>query len=221
MSRIVYTARVVSTKDPDSLGRVQVALDGFETAIELPWIRLVGPYASKEFGAFFLPEVDDEVILLQGDGDSLDQLLCLGSVYNGKHKPKTPDDDGKNNIKEIRTRSGHAITLDDTDGEEKLSIHTPDKKLILEFDHKEGTITLTSDKKVIVDVSDGEISVKCKDAKLNASGKITVKGDGDIKVEGSASIEVKASSSLKVESSAQVTVKGATVKVEGSMVELG
>ena len=57
--------------------------------------------------------------------------------------------------------------------------------------------------------------------RLGEQFRSTVKGDGDIKVEGSASIEVKASSSLKVESSAQVTVKGATVKVEGSMVELG
>lgn len=221
MSRIIYTARVVDTKDPEGLGRVKVSLDGFATALELPWIRLVGPYASNSFGVSFLPEVDDEVVVLQGDADAVDQMVCLGSVYNGKNKPKHSDDDGKNNIKEIRTRSGHAITFDDTDGEEKLTIHTPDQKLELEFDHKEGTVTLTSDKKIVVKVPDGKISVECKDAELKASGETTVKGDSKITVEGQSSIKVKASSSIEIESSAQVKVKGSTVKVEGSMVELG
>lgn len=222
MSRILYNARVVSTEDPDGLGRVQVALDGFETSIELPWIRLVGPYASKGFGAVFLPEVDDEVVVLQGDGDGLDQMMCLGAVYNGARKPSYSNDDGDNNIKEIRTRSGHAIRFDDKDGEEKLTVQTPDARLVLAFDHKEGTITLTANKKVHIDVGDGQVVVDCKDATLNASGEIVVEGDSRISVESTAStLQVKAASSVVVESDSEITVKAPKVTVSGSRVELG
>lgn len=222
MSRIIYTARVVSTEDPDGLGRVQVALDGFETSLDLPWIRLVGPYASKGFGAVFLPEEDDEVVLLQGDGDGLDQMLCLGSVYNGARKPNYSNEDGDNNVKEIRTRSGHAIVFNDKDGEETLTVQSPDAKLLMKFEQQDGRITLNATGELLLDVTDGALSVRCKDATLEASGEIKVQGDSQISVESqSSTIKVKAASSVEVQSDTEVTVKAPTVSVSGSRVELG
>lgn len=221
MSRLIYTARVVDTQDPDGLGRVQVALDGFEETVELPWIRMVGPYASDGFGVVFLPEVDDEVIVLQGDGDGLDQMLCIGSVYNGNRKPNYSNDDGDNNIKEIRTRSGHALVFSDEDGEERITLSTPDDKIVITLDHKEKTVTIEVPDKLHIDVADGEIKVECKDAKVQASGKITVEGDSDISVKGSTSIEVEGSQSVTVKSSSSVKVEAPQIQLSGSRVEMG
>ena len=58
---LVLYGRVLDTNDPDHLGRVQVQLAGFEATEDLPWLRMLHPYASKAFGSFVLPEKDDEV----------------------------------------------------------------------------------------------------------------------------------------------------------------
>lgn len=222
LSRIIYTARVVDTQDPDGLGRVQVSLDGFETALELPWIRQVGLYASKDFGAVFLPEKDDEVIVLQGDSDGLDQMICLGSVYNGARKPKTTDGDGKNNLKELRTRSGHALTFSDEDGKEQITLRTPDDKLLLTMQHADGVLKLKASDELRLDVSGGKIRVDCKDATVSASNQITVEGDSKISVQSkSANISVQAGQDISVKASTTVKVEAPTISLAGSRVELG
>lgn len=208
MSRIIYSGRVVSTKDPEGLGRVQVKLMGFEEEVELPWVRLVGPYASNSFGMVYLPEIDDEVVLLQGFGDALDHMVCLGSVYNGKLKPKYPDEDGKNNTKAITTRAGSEIVISDEDGKEKITIHTPDDELSMVMDHKEGTITITSTKKIVLDVPDGDVEVTCTTATVTASDAVNI--------EGTNKVDIKSSTEVSIEGSTAVNVKGADVKVEGS-----
>lgn len=222
MSRIIYTARVVDTRDPDGLGRVQVSLDGFESALELPWIRLVGLYASKDFGAVFLPEQDDEVIVLQGDADGLDQMICLGSVYNGARKPKTVDEDGKNNLKEIRTRSGHALIFCDEDGKERITLRTPDDKLLLTLQHADGVVKIKASDEIRLDVSGGKIHVDCKDAAVVASNQITIEGDSRVSVQSkNANITVQAGQDISVKSPTTVKVEAPTISLAGSRVELG
>jgi len=50
MPRLLLTGTVVSTMDPLGLGRVQVRLHGFETAIDLPWLRFITPSAGPPPG---------------------------------------------------------------------------------------------------------------------------------------------------------------------------
>jgi len=205
---------VVSTKDPDGLGRVQVKLVGFSEEIELPWVRLVGPYASNQFGQVWLPEIDDEVILLQGQGEALDQMLCLGSVYNGTNKPITTDSDGKNNLKEIRTRTGHRITFDDTDGTEIITIMTAKEEHSLVFDVKEGTITLTGTKKFKVAMDDGDVEVSCKNAKVTATESATIDGTKEATVKADA-VTVQGSKTVDVKDGS-ITISGSDVTIKGS-----
>jgi uncharacterized protein involved in type VI secretion and phage assembly len=60
-------AQVVSLDDPDGRGRVQVRLlahDGVDAQDAPLWARVVAPLAGKDRGAFFMPEVEDEVLRL-------------------------------------------------------------------------------------------------------------------------------------------------------------
>lgn len=171
---IVVVGKVKSTKDPQGLGRVQVELQGYPSRVELPWIRCSGGYASKGFGSVMLPEVGDEILVLRGDGDASDQMLCLGSAYNGTNKPAHDNADGENNVKEFRTRSGNAVTISDKSGEESIHIETPGGKLAVHLDHASGHITLTSSARITLNCSSGDVTVNCKSAKVQASAEVSI-----------------------------------------------
>jgi phage baseplate assembly protein gpV len=85
-----YLATVVSVQDPDSLGRVQVRLLSFDGIADQDapiWARVAVPFAGPDRGAFLLPDVGDEVVVVFVNGDPR-QPLVIGSLWNGNQKPK-------------------------------------------------------------------------------------------------------------------------------------
>lgn len=115
------TGIVTNTDDPDSLGRVKLKFPWLADDTESPWARIASPMAGNKRGALFRPEVDDEVLVLFGHGDVRFPYV-IGGMWNGVDKPPEHGADGDNNIRLIRSRSGHEITLDDTPGSEKIVI---------------------------------------------------------------------------------------------------
>lgn len=180
---LVVVGKVKSTKDPQGLGRVQVELQGYEKRVDIPWIRIAGSYASAGNGAVLLPEKDDEVLVLKGDGENSEQMMCLGSVYNGKRKPPSDNADGENNVKQLKTRAGNTVTIVDKSGEESISIATPNNTLHIQLDQKSGQITITGKDKVVVSCPSGEVSVECQNAKVSASAEVKISGGASVSVE--------------------------------------
>jgi uncharacterized protein involved in type VI secretion and phage assembly len=89
---------------------------------ESPWARVMTPMAGGDRGIVFRPEVGDEVLLLFEHGDVRFPYI-IGGVWNGTDQPpQNRGADGDNDIRLIRSRSGHEITLDDTSGSEKILI---------------------------------------------------------------------------------------------------
>jgi phage baseplate assembly protein V len=213
---IVIFGKVKDTKDPDGLNRVQVELTGFgESALTLPWLRLIQPTASNSFGHVWLPEVDDEVVILKGAGSESSGMVILGSLYNGANKPKTTDEDGKNNIKQILTRSGHDIKLDDTDGSEVITITASGEKLIFEMDVSAGTITVTGEKEINL-ICEGEaINVDADKIAISGTTSVAIKGDSEVTIEGTSKVEVKGAE-VSITGDSKVAIEGAQVEVKGS-----
>lgn len=227
---IVFIATVKSTKDPKALGRVQVELKDFTKAVEMPWIRLLQPYAGKEHGTVWLPEEGDMVAVLRGAGDRVNSMFIIGSVYDGKYKPHEPNDDGKNNFKQLKTRAGHLFIISDEDGSEKVSLTTGKKSLFMEFDDSKEVLTvkiknlkmiMDGDGKSILLDSDDEITIKgAKTINILAAGtavnvkskEVAIKADMDAKVEAT-NVTVKASAGVKIEGSAKVDIKGGMVNI--------
>jgi uncharacterized protein involved in type VI secretion and phage assembly len=80
-----FLAEVVSVQDPDKLSRVQVrflSCDGVTDQDGPVWARVAVPFAGKNRGAFFLPDVGDEVAVAFVNGDSRYPLI-LGGLWNG------------------------------------------------------------------------------------------------------------------------------------------
>lgn len=166
-------AKVVSLDDPDNAGRVQVRLLAFDGVAQQDapmWARVVAPFAGKDRGAFFLPDVDDEVLVVFVQGDPRHPLV-LGGLWNGASSaPATIESGGRNRYKRIQSKNGIVVTLDDQDGQEKLQLETP------------GGCKLT--------LSDGPGSVTLEDSNGNS---IKLESSG-ITVQASAKVTVQASS---------------------------
>jgi len=121
----VYPATVVDNQDPNTQGRVKVRLpwspDG-SSAYET-WARLATMMAGGNRGTWFVPDVDDEVLVAFGGG-SPDHPYVVGALWNGQDSPpQTMDSD--NNVKAIVSRNDIRVSLDDTQGAETLTLSTP------------------------------------------------------------------------------------------------
>ena len=85
---------VTDNKDPDKLGRIKVSFKVFGDSVETDWIPVMSLYATKDCGAYFIPEVKDQVVVAFF-GDSSEQGVVLGSIWNNNNKPpKTEENSG-------------------------------------------------------------------------------------------------------------------------------
>lgn len=186
---------VADNEDPEGLGRVKLTFPWRESDDESHWARVATPMAGDEVGTYFLPNVDDEV-LVAFDSGNLNHPYVLGSLWNGDQPPPEDNADGENTVKtiksdsehtitlddddsagkvEITTSGGHTITLDDSSGAETITIEDSSGQNTIEFDATKGSIAIESGTKLSVDApnleftADGNISI-------DASGILTLNG---------------------------------------------
>ncbi len=179
---------VSNNQDPDNMGRVRVKFPWLSDDHESWWARIAMPMAGPKRGTYFLPEVEDEVLVAFEHGDVRFPYV-IGSLWNGKDSPPETNGDGKNNRRLIHSRSGHLIRLDDTDGDEKIEI----------IDKSGGnSITIKS--------SDNSIAMTC-------TGKMTLHASQGIEITSDADVKIQATSTMDIQASATMTVKGATVNI--------
>ncbi len=196
-------AKVVDNKDEQMLGRVRVQFPWQEIQsknMKTPWLRIAVPYAGQSKGLQFVPEIGEEV-MIGFEMNNAERPYVIGSFYNGG--TGNPDEawavsqeqDGtSNNIKAIRTRSGHTILFNDK-GEAGL---------IEIYDNKNNTyhITLSADDKKITICSAGEIEVVA-DTNINivAKGNIRISADGDVGIKSKGSISMDANNDISIQAS--------------------
>lgn len=192
----VVVGVVTNNQDPEGLGRVKVRFPWFSNEDESDWARIAAPMAGKERGIYFLPEVDDEVLVAFEHGDVRFPYV-LGALWNGQDAPPAKNDDGKNNLRVIKSRSGHLIRLNDEDGKETIEIVDKKKNSIV-FDTANDTITITTSKDItLVAGSQGTIKLEAK--------QIEIKSSAETKIEAGAGLDLKASATMNI--------KGATVNI--------
>jgi uncharacterized protein involved in type VI secretion and phage assembly len=192
----VVVGIVTNNQDPDEMGRVKVKFPWLSDEDESNWARVATPMAGKDRGLYLLPEVEDEVLVAFENGDMRFPYV-LGSLWNGKDTPPAKNDDGKNNVRVLKSRSGHVIRLTDEDGKEKIEIIDKSEKNSIEIDTASNTITITADKDIVLSASNGKIKLDAQNIELSTSA--------DIKYNSGAGMEIKASGQLKI--------KGATVEI--------
>ncbi len=141
----VYPGKVVSVKDEDKQGRIQVELmfgpevNGQKFRV---WARLATLMAGPSRGSFFVPDPGDEVLVAFYAGD-VRRPYVIGALWNGQDAPpQQMDGGGQNNVRVLKTRSGHKLEFDDTSGSAKITITTPNGNELILDDGSGGKITL-------------------------------------------------------------------------------
>ncbi|WP_116127006.1 type VI secretion system Vgr family protein [Lewinella sp. IMCC34183] len=135
-------AEVTDNKDPEQLGRVQVQFAWQKESGETtPWVRVAAAGAGGGHGAYFVPEVGDQV-MVGFEYNNPDRPVVMGSLYHGKVKPANAADPD-NNSKIIRTRSGNQVVLSDAGGQESITLTNGSNIVTLSLEGP-GSITLTT-----------------------------------------------------------------------------
>ncbi len=213
-------ATVKENADPDGLGRIRVQFPWQVEYSELtPWVRIVTPHGGANKGFHFIPEIDEEV-LVGFEGGNAEHPYILGVLYTGNAKPEAFKTD-TNDVKIIRTRSGHTIELNDKDGEEKINI----------YDNEGSIITFDTQAKSLYIQATENIEFQAKNIKLKASENIELNADQEIKIaatgnallaseaviniQAESDVNVSASSNITIEASSKANFKGQSIIVEG------
>ena len=178
----VVVGIVTNNEDPEKLGRVKVMIPRISSEDESHWARVCSFMSGNDRGAFFLPEVDDEVLLAFEHGD-INTPYVIGSLRNGKDSLPQENGEGTDDIRLIKSRSGHLIVMDDTDGSEKIEIKDGSGETMISFETGSKTITITSGQDISLAASKGKISLEAKE--------IEVKSSAGAKIEAGSTLDMK------------------------------
>jgi uncharacterized protein involved in type VI secretion and phage assembly len=168
---------VTDNQDPDHLGRVKVKFPWLSDGDESNWARVVAPMAGNGRGAFFLPEVDDEVLVAFEHGRA-EFPYVVGGLWNGQDKPPESNTDGKNNHRTIKSRAGMVLRFDDTRDEERVEIlgKGPGGETSIVIDVAKGKITIAAPSDITVRSAGGPLT-------LEGNG-ITIRSSADVRIAG-------------------------------------
>lgn len=163
----VFSAVVIDNIDPDNLGRVEVRLPQIGESDQHgreAWARLATLMAGQNRGTWFIPDVNDEVLVAFEAGD-VRRPYVIGSLWNVASAP--PESmDTNNNKKLLRSRNGVKITLDDQSGQESFIVETPGgQKITL----KDGPGSIE-----IMDSNGNSVKLETAGVTVNASAKVTI-----------------------------------------------
>jgi uncharacterized protein involved in type VI secretion and phage assembly len=120
----------------------------------------------------------------------------VGALWNGKDSPPTTNDDGQNNIREIKSRSGHIVRLDDTNGNEKIEIIDKTGGNSLTIASADNTITLTCTGRM----------------KLQALG-IDILSQADINIQAQTTMNVTAGATMDISANATMDIQASMVNI--------
>lgn len=196
---------VTNNQDPDKLGRIKVKFPWLSDKDESYWARIVAPMAGKERGMYFLPEVDDEVLVAFEHGQ-VEFPYILGALWNGKDKPPGTNDDGKNNQRLIKSRSGHTIVLDDTESKETIIIRDKTGKNEIVIDSSRNAITIKSEQDLTIEAKskmslkspNGDLSIECQNLKIQAQQNCEIKANSQCSMQSNAGMALKCLAGVKI-----------------------
>lgn len=172
--------------DPDGENRILVRIPTIDAHDQGIWSRIACLDAGSNRGAFFLPEIDDEVIVGFINDDPRDAVV-LGMLHSSaKPAPLTAQD--SNHEKGFTTRS---------------SMH-------IQFNDNTKTITIDTPAGNSFTIDEGSMKIVIKDQNSN---KITMDPAG-IKMESPKNIEIKAGVNLTLAAAASLSIGGASLSVK-------
>ncbi|MCF6350629.1 MAG: type VI secretion system tip protein VgrG [Flavobacteriaceae bacterium] len=195
-------------KDPNGEDRILVQIPIIDNQEQGIWCRVSSLDAGENRGAFFRPEIGDEVII-GFINDDPNEAIVLGMLHSSA-KPAPIVASDKNHEKGFVTRSKLKILFDDD--KKTINISTPAGKLI-SLDEGAGTI-------IIEDENANVLTMNSKGIVMKSAGNIEIKASGDVAIEG-ANVSIAAKANFKAEGGAGAEISTSAIAVlKGSLVQI-
>lgn len=227
----VAVAVVTDNKDPDKLYRVKVRYpwldNGAKTGGEQSyWARISTIGAGKDRGIYFLPEVEDEVLVAFEHGD-MNRPFIVGALWNKDQKNYEDHDSGKNDRRTFKSRLGHFLEFED--GAKKVTLKTAGGHILCMDDaaktiemktsggdfckmEDSSKITLKTGGDMLLDAA-ATMTLKCATLKTDSSGASTIKAGSTLDMKAGSAFTLKGGATGLVKSGAALTIKGSVVNI--------
>lgn len=186
--------------DPDGQDRILVKLPIIDNNATGIWTRVASLDAGNKRGAFYRPEIGDEVIVGFINDDPREAVI-LG-MLNSSAKPAPLATEDANNKKGFTTRSGMHVLFDD--GINQISIDTPAGNSIV-IDESEEHIQIT-------DQNQNQVTMDPTGITLQSNLDITLNAGANLSLSAGTALSLSAPS-ISVSGDADVTVSGAAVTI--------
>src|SRR5882724_1612377 len=190
---------VTDNKDPSKLGRVKLKIPILSDQDTTYWCPIIMLGAGKNRGWFFIPEKDDEVLVMFEHGD-LNRPLIVGALWNGKDIPPEKNAGG-NPRRVIKSRQGSKITFDDD--KQQLIIEDGAQKGRITFDAQANKITIEAlDGDVCFQSPADDMTIVAQSLEMTASSNLEVHSGDAMQLGAGGSATFKSSSSTAAGSKA-------------------
>jgi len=186
--------------DPDGEDRILVRVPVIDNNAQGIWTRVASLDAGADRGAFFRPEIDDEVIVGFINDDPRDAVV-LGMLHSSA-KPAPLKAQDVNNEKGFTTRSKMHIQFDDS--KKSITIDTPAGNKIV-VDESQQKIEIT-------DQSSNKVTLVPQGITLQSPANIDIKAGAVLTLSAGASLSIGAPA-LSMKADASVSIEGATAKL--------
>ena len=195
-------------KDPDGRSRIKIFLPVINNSEQGTWARVATLDAGNERGSFFLPEIDDEVIVGFINDDPRDAVVLGMMNSSAKPAPLTAED--ANNEKGFVTRSKMKMIFNDD--KRSYVLETPAGKKIV-VDEDAGIMKLEDEhgNKILMN-KDGITIESCKEIKMKAATDLKIEAI-NAEIKASAAVKLEGSGSAEMRSNGMLTIKGSMVQI--------
>ena len=197
----LHIGKVVQLEnDPDGEGRILVKVPTIDKDAQGIWTRIATLDAGADRGSFFMPEVNDEVIVGFINDDPRHAVL-LGMLHSSA-KPAPLTAQSANDKKGITTRSKMHLSFDD--GTKTITIDTPAGNCI--------TLDEAGTKIEITDQNGNKVTMDSAGIKVESPLAIEIKAGTNLTLSAAASLSISAAS-VSIKADADVSMQGAIAKL--------
>ncbi len=203
-------AKVTDNADPDGMSRIKVQFPWQVALGEMtPWLRVMTPHAGGGKGFQFTPEVGEEVIV-GFEGDNAEKPYVMGALFTGGSNAGDWKSE-KNDIKAIKTRSGHTISLSDSSSGGSITISDSSGNSIL-LDTAKSELTISAPEKIIL--SSKYIALMGDDVEFHSKNTKAISSEAFVAQTGGSNMAVLPDS--VVSDSAEVSINGKETKINAT-----
>jgi len=205
----LHIGKVIQLQDdPEGEDRILVKIPVIDNEDEGIWARIASLDAGENRGAFFRPEIDDEVVLGFFDDDPRSPVI-LG-MLNSSARPAPISASDDNPEKGFITREELKLLFNDET--KVITVETPNGNTLSISDENGGIMMEDENGNSLTMNADGITLNSSKDLILKAAGDVTIEGV-NVAAKASAEFTGEGSAGAKLSAGGNTTIEGALVMI--------